>query len=98
MQDHGFFYYKEDKGEPDQKGISEVAKDAEEVILTKDEIIKIAIIKKDFSTRNKWSKQDYSDFYFRDITFLLGVIEKLIEKSSENPSETQAQSSVSTIV
>jgi len=49
--------------------------------LTTDEKERIRIIKRDFPTRNKWSKQDYSDFYFRDITMLLKVIERFSQQT-----------------
>ena len=45
--------------------------------LKAEESRKIAVLKKSFRTRSKWSKQDYSDFYFRDVSFLLKVIDRL---------------------
>ena len=46
-------------------------------MLTKDEKKRIALIKRDFATRLKWSKLDYQDFYFRDITLLLDIIDRI---------------------
>ena len=48
--------------------------------ITEDEKRRIDLIKRDLSTRNKWSKQDYSDFYYRDVTLLLNLVERLTGK------------------
>ena len=45
-------------------------------MLTKDEKNRIALIRRDFATRLKWSRLDYQDFYFRDVSFLLEIIER----------------------
>ncbi len=45
---------------------------------------RIVIIRRDFDTRNKWSKQDYSDFYFRDVTLLLDIIERLAPQPNKS--------------
>ncbi len=44
--------------------------------LTKEEQLKIDWIKTNLKTRNKWSKQDYSDFYFRDVTLMYEIIKR----------------------
>lgn len=47
--------------------------------LTKDERTHIEIIKKDFDTRHKWTKQDYVDFYARDVELLLNVCNRALK-------------------
>jgi hypothetical protein len=51
--------------------------------LTADERFQIRWIERNFKTRNKWSKQDYSDFYFRDVSLLLAVVKKLVQTGEE---------------
>lgn len=34
-------------------------------------------IKQNLETRSKWTKLDYQDFYYRDVTFLLGELDRL---------------------
>ncbi len=45
-------------------------------MMTKNEQKRIVLIKRDISTRHKWSKQDYSDFYYRDVGLLLEIIDR----------------------
>ena len=60
-------------------------------MLTDDEVTRILMIKRDFSTRNKWSKQDYSDFYFRDVSLLLTIIERLIQIEDQGPKKKEGR-------
>ena len=53
-------------------------------MITKDEQKRIALIKRDFDTRNKWSKQDYSDFYFCDVSLLLRIIDRVFKLKNPN--------------
>ena len=39
--------------------------------------LKISWIKDNMSTQSKWLKQDYVDFYNRDVDKLMEIIEKL---------------------
>ena len=55
--------------------------------MTKNEQKRVGLIKRDLDTRIKWSKQDYSDFYYRDITLLLSIVDKL---TSQQPVEADA--------
>ena len=55
------------------------------MILAEDEQKRIELIKRDFNTRNKWSKQDYSDFYFRDVGLLLGIVDRLAPQQIAEP-------------
>lgn len=54
-------------------------------MLTKDEKKRIALIKRDLATRLKWSKLDYQDFYFRDVTFLLSIIDRIANPPQQPP-------------
>lgn len=56
-------------------------------MITSDEQKRIDIIKRDFPTRNKWSKQDCSDFYYRDVLLLLDIIGRY---ASQNHAKTQS--------
>ena len=51
--------------------------------MTKDEQRRIEWIKLNLNTRNTWSKQDYSDFYYRDITLLLGIIDRGVSQQAD---------------
>jgi hypothetical protein len=53
------------------------------VELTPDERFQIRWIERNFNTRHKWSKQDYSDFYFRDVSLLLAVVRTLTQTGEE---------------
>jgi hypothetical protein len=44
-----------------------------------DVLQRIEHIKLNFSTRNRWTKQDYSDFYFADVSFLLELVDKFLK-------------------
>ncbi len=50
------------------------------VKLLHDERYRIERIRRDFNTRNKWSKQDYSDFYYEDTTLFLAIIDRVFPK------------------
>ncbi len=45
-------------------------------MITNDEQKRIDVIRRDFDTQNEWSKQDYADFYFRDVKLLLDIIDR----------------------
>ena len=47
-------------------------------MLTEDEQKRIALIRRDLPTCPEWTKEDYGDFYFRDVRFLLNIIDRLV--------------------
>lgn len=56
-------------------------------MLTTEEQKRISFIEQGFDNRNKWSKQDYSDFYFRDTSFLLDVVRRETTQSVDSEYE-----------
>ena len=46
--------------------------------LSKEDISIINWIKDNINTQDKWDKDDYADFYNRDVKSLLNIIDKLM--------------------
>lgn len=52
--------------------------------INKDIKKQIEWIQGNIATRHKWTKDDYEEFYFRDVTFLLDVIESMEKERKKN--------------